>query len=272
MNYGLQGTTVLITGAAGGIGQELVRTFSKTDAKIAIHFNKNKKEAEALLKSVPANCQAELFQADLRDENQVAELWKACESKLGAVNTLIANAGIYYPEDRPIQSMSLEQWNNTLSSNLTSIFLCFREFFRGIEKYKLKSPSAVIIGSTAGIHGEAYHADYAASKAALSYGFLASLKTEIVRIAPHGRMNAVCPAWTLTQATEDVLMDTDTVIRTLQTVPLRKFARPQDVANLCLFLSSPELAGHITGQSIPVDGGMEGRVLFNSDEINPRQA
>jgi 3-oxoacyl-[acyl-carrier protein] reductase len=168
--------------------------------------------------------------------------------------------------------MTLQQWNDTLNTNLTSTFLCFREFFRGIEKNSLKAPSAVIIGSTAGIYGEANHADYAASKAALTYGFLASLKNEIVRIAPYGRINAVCPTWTLTPMAEDFLKDREAVIRALQTVPLRKFVRPEDVANLCLFLSSPHLAGHISGQSIPVAGGMEGRVLFRNDEIDPSRA
>lgn len=93
-----------------------------------------------------------------------------------------------------------------------------------------------------------------------------------MRIAPHGRINAVCPTWALTHRAEDFLDDSEAVIRALQTVPLRKFVRPADVANLCLFLSSPLLAGHISGQSIPVAGGMEGTVLFRSDEIDPLKA
>ncbi|MCU9931009.1 SDR family oxidoreductase, partial [Escherichia coli] len=88
-----------------------------------------------------------------------------------------------------IHDMSLAQWNHTLATNLTSVFLCLREFFKGIVKHHLEAPSAVMIGSTAGVFGEAGHADYVATKGALGTGFLLSLKNEIARLARHGRIN-----------------------------------------------------------------------------------
>ena len=124
-----------------------------------------------------------------------------------------------------------------------------------------------MIGSTAGHFGEAGHADYAASKSGLMHGLLASLKNEIPRIARLGRINAVCPGWTLTPMAEKFSANSESMVRALQTIPLRKFAKPEDVASAIVFLSSNKLAGHISGQTLFVSGGMEGRVLYRPDEI-----
>src|SRR5262245_13669096 len=165
--------------------------------------------------------------------------------------------------------MALKQWNDTLAANLTSVFLCMREFFRGIVKHGLSDPAAVLIGSTAAIFGEAGHADYAAAKAGLTYGLARSLKNEISRLTPRGRVNVVCPGCTLTPMTHQFSSNPDRVRRVLQTISLRKLGRPEDVAHAIVFLASSRLAGHITGQVLTVSGGMEGRVLYNADEVDP---
>src|SRR5262249_59591029 len=105
-------------------------------------------------------------------------------------------------EDGPRHQMTLKQWNDTVAVNLTSVFLCAREFFRGIARHRLADPAVVLMGSTAGVFGEAGHADYAAAKAGLTYGLARSLKNEICRLAPRGRVNVVCPGWTLTPLTQ----------------------------------------------------------------------
>ena len=265
MNTDLDQKVVLVTGASGGIGKELVQKFSDEGAKVAIHFHKNERSAKELASKFP---KCRYFQADLRDENQVQVLWNNIENELGPVEVLIANSGIYPAAKMPIQDMSLEQWNMTLATNLTSTFLCFREFFRGIVRHHLSAPAGVLIGSTAAVFGEAFHSDYAASKAAMTYGFMASLKNELPRIAPQGRINAICPTWTLTPMADEFIKDPAAVIKTLQTIPLRKLVRPGDVANLAVFLSSSRLAGHISGQIMNLAGGMEGRVLYQPDEID----
>ncbi len=118
-----------------------------------------------------------------------------------------------------------------------------------------------MIGSTAGLFGEAGHADYAAAKSAVIGGLLLSLKNEIVRIAPRGRVNAVCPGWTESPMTRSTLDDPDLVRRVTRTMPLRKVAQPEDVARQVVVLASDELSGHVTGQVVTVAGGMEGRLL-----------
>ena len=123
--------------------------------------------------------------------------------------------------------------------------------------------SLVMIGSTAGLFGEAGHADYAAAKSALVHGLLLSLKNEIVRVAPRGRVNVVCPGWTESPMTRSTLTDPDLVRRVTRTMPLRKVAQPEDVANQVVALASDEISGHVTGQVVTVAGGMEGRLLHD---------
>ena len=122
--------------------------------------------------------------------------------------------------------------------------------------------SLVLVGSTAGLVGEAGHADYAAAKSAVLHGLLLSLKNEIVRIAPRGRVNAVAPGWTESPMTRGHV-DDEQVLRITRTMALRKVAQPEDVARQVVVLASDELSGHVTGQVVTVAGGMEGRVVHD---------
>jgi len=117
-----------------------------------------------------------------------------------------------------------------------------------------------MIGSTAGLFGEAGHADYAAAKSAIVHGLLLSLKNEVVRIAPRARVNAICPGWTESPMTRSSLSPA-LVERITRTMPLRKVATPEDVARQVVALASNRISGHVTGQVVTVAGGMEGRVV-----------
>jgi 3-oxoacyl-[acyl-carrier protein] reductase len=118
----------------------------------------------------------------------------------------------------------------------------------------------VLVGSTAGLFGEAGHADYAAAKSAIGGGLLLSLKNEVVQVAPRARVNAVCPGWTHSPMTRASL-DEETLRRVTRTMPLEKVAEPEDVAAQVVVLASDTLSGHVTGQVVTVAGGMEGRLL-----------
>jgi len=121
-----------------------------------------------------------------------------------------------------------------------------------------------VTGSTAGLVGEAGHADYAAAKSAVVHGLLLSLKNEVVRVAPGARVNAVSPGWTASPMTREELNDPTFVEALTRTMPLRKVATPEDVARQVVVLASDEISGHVTGQVVVVAGGMEGRVLWTS--------
>lgn len=270
MDSKLAERVVLVTGASGGIGAELVRAFAAEGARVAAHYNEHPGPVEELARQLGPCCVP--FAADLTREADVDRLFAAVEQTLGPVEVVVANAGLWPPEEVPLEQMTLEQWNRTLAVNLTAVFLCLRAFFRGIARHGLEAPAAVLIGSTAGLFGEAGHVDYAAAKAALTYGLLKSLKNEICRLAPRGRINVVCPGWTVTPMTRQYLADAERVRRALQTIPLRKMARAHDVAMTAVYLASSHLAGHVTGQVLTVSGGMEGRVLWKPEETDPQKA
>lgn len=197
--------------------------------------------------------------ADLTREDQVNDLFETTIEDLGPLDILIANAGYWPSQDVPIWEMSLDRWRETIAVNLESVFLCCRWFLRYVAK--TGRGNIVLISSTAGIFGEAGHADYAAAKGALVSGFLKSLKNEIVRIAPQGRVNAICPGWTMTEMARDALDDPDALAHITRTMALDKVGTAEDVARMAVTLASDEISGHVTGEVITVAGGMEGRTL-----------
>ena len=205
----------------GGIGGEVVRAFVQEGAGVVAHFSEHGDRASALAHELGPFCVP--LGADLTLEADVDRLFSEIELGLGPVEILIANAGLWPPDDVPLHEMTLKQWERTLSVNLTSVFLCLRLSTRH-RAHSVTDPAAVLIGSTAGQVGEAGHADYASAKAAVLYGLTRSLKNEICRLA-RGRVNVVCPGWTFTPLTKRFAADPAKVQRVLQTIPLRKVGR-----------------------------------------------
>jgi 3-oxoacyl-[acyl-carrier protein] reductase len=118
-----------------------------------------------------------------------------------------------------------------------------------------------MIGSTAGVFGEAGHSDYAAAKGAILSGLLLSAKNEAARIGNGVRVNAVAPGWTVTPMIGEKGLDPANVARVTATMPLKKFGTPEDVAAQVVALASDRISGHVTGQVVVVAGGMEGRLV-----------
>jgi 3-oxoacyl-[acyl-carrier protein] reductase len=255
MDTSLAGKRVLVTGASGGIGAACVRAFAAERARVAVHYFRGRDRAEALAAEVGG---APVLNADLTVEEDVERLFEAAREELGGVDVCAAVAGVWPQEDRPVWELELDRWRGTLDANLTASFLTARAFLREVERNG--AGSLVLVGSTAGIVGEAGHADYAAAKSAVLVGLLLSLKNEITRIAPLGRVNAVAPGWTESPMTRG-LVDEERVRAISRTMALRKVARPEDVARQVVVLASDELSGHVTGQVVVVAGGMEGRVV-----------
>ena len=259
MDTDLADKGVLVTGGAGGIGTAIVRAFADEGARVAIHYRTNEERARALAQEIDGVA----VHADLTVEEQVDRLIPAACDELGRLDVLVANAGHWPPADVPLWQMSLERWRATMSINLDGTFLSIRAFLRHVAE--TGSGNVVIIGSTAGLIGEAGHADYAASKAALIVGLAKSVKNEITRVAPNGRINVVCPGWTATDMTRDVLADPDFVPRITRTMAMQKIGRAEDVARAVVTLASDRISGHVTGEVITVAGGMEGRVVHEID-------
>jgi 3-oxoacyl-[acyl-carrier protein] reductase len=275
MNSGLAGKVVLITGASGGIGSAIARKFAAEGAKLVLNYRRGSAQVDALRSELNLS-DAFAIQADLSKETQVKRLFAKTIQQFGRIDTLIANAGSWVTEDVPLNRMSLRQWQQTLDGVLTTMFLTVREFFRIVAKQK--QGNAVLISSTAGVFGEAGHADYSAGKAAIAYGLTRSLKNEIARLAPHtrdycgGRLNCICPGWTIVPRNKAKLRDVAMIKKVTATMALPQIARPDDIAHAAVFLSSDTLARHITGQTLVIAGGMEGRQLWRPDEIDPSAA
>ena len=259
MDSGLEDRRILVTGASGGIGAATARVLVAEGAHVIAHHHRGTDRAERLADELGRD-RCTLVRADLTDEGDVDALWRAATAA-GPVDGLVANAGVWVADDVPLHRMSLAQWRSTLDADLTSVFLSCRGFLRQLEARPRDDPAIVLVGSTAGLFGEAGHADYAAAKAAMAHGLTASLKNEIVALAPRGRVNCVAPGWVLTPMAAAALGDPDAIRRETRTVAMGKVATPDDVANAIAWLLSPRLAGHVSGAVVPVHGGMEGRML-----------
>jgi 3-oxoacyl-[acyl-carrier protein] reductase len=248
MDVGLAGKRVLVTGASGGIGGACARAFLAEGAEVVAHYHRGRERAEAV-------GGVELVGADLTREDEVDRMF----AEAGRLDVCAAVAGVWPSEDVPVWELSLERWRATIDANLTATFLTARGFLGQLEG----DGALVLVGSTAGLFGEAGHADYAAAKSALLGGLLLSLKNEVGRRSPGVRVNAVAPGWTESPMTRGHVSD-EQVARISRTMALRKVAQPEDVAAQVVALASTVISGHVTGQIVTVAGGMEGRVVHDA--------
>jgi 3-oxoacyl-[acyl-carrier protein] reductase len=254
MDLGLEGAGVLVTGASGGIGSAVARELAGEGARVALHYHRNRAAAEGLARELGGVA----LGADLRDEAQADALVPAALAALDRLDACVANAGVWPSQDVPVAHLGLDRWRSTLDANLTATFLTARAYLRHVEA--AGDGALVLVASTAGLFGEAGHADYAAAKAAVAHGLALSLKNEVVRSAPRARVNVVAPGWTVSPMTAGDLTEA-IVARVTATMALRKVAAAEDVARAVTWLCSSRAAGHVTGQVITVAGGMEGRLL-----------
>jgi len=245
----------VITGASGGIGSACARAFHAEGTRVFVHYHRGEERARELAEALGG---APLGQADLTAEGEVERLFTEAREALGRIDACVAVQGFWPRDDVPVWDLPLERWEDTLRLNLTTTFLVAREFLREVARNG--HGSLVLVGSTAGVFGEAGHADYAAAKSAILGGFLLSVKNEIARVAPLGRVNAVAPGWTESPMTRG-LVDTERVRAVSRTMALRKVAQPEDIAAQVVVLASDALSGHVTGQVVVVAGGMEGRTV-----------
>ncbi|KAG1836137.1 NAD-P-binding protein, partial [Suillus subalutaceus] len=189
-------------------------------------------------------------QANLSREEAVVAMFESLAAMPhGPVQVVIVNHAVYPTPDVPIARMT--------------------EYLKHLERApsSIKEKAAIVlIGSTAGKYGEANHGDYSATKSAMMYGLNLTLKNEIVKIAPKGRVNCIAPSWVKTPRTEKTLKDPQIMYRALATRPLKKVAMPIDVATQIVVLASSTLSGHVTGQVVMVAGGMEGRLLNRPED------
>jgi 3-oxoacyl-[acyl-carrier protein] reductase len=255
MDTDLAGKGVLVTGGAGGIGSAICRAFAGEGARVAVHYHSSQDAAEALAAEIGGIAVG----GDLRDASEADRVVAAAVDAFGSLQVCVANAGRWPREDAPLWELDPGRWVETLASNLGATFHTARAFLG--HAAGTGSGSLVLIGSTAGIYGEAGHADYAAAKGAIITGLLLSLKNEAARIGDGVRVNAVAPGWTVTPMIGDKGLDPDHVAKVTSTMSLKKLGVPEDVARQVVVLASDRISGHVSGQVIVTAGGMEGRLV-----------
>jgi len=253
ISLSLSGKVALITGGSRGIGAATVRLFIAAGAKVAFTYHKARSQAEALAKECgEANCRPLAANLTSADSSQavIAEVAKV----FGRVDILVANHGVWPAEDVAIENMTNEQWRSTLSINLDAVF--------GLVKYtvaQMKSQPRtgcaaghiVLISSTSGQRGEAFHCDYSATKGAL-ISMVKGLSTELASAGIY--VNSVAPGWVDTDMSRTALDDPRSGEEIRRTIPLGRVGKPEEIAAPVLFLCSQH-ASFITGEVFNVNGG-----------------
>ena len=245
----LEDRVALITGGSRGIGAATVRMFCKAGAKVVFSYHTARAAADKLVEQCgPENCAG--LQAELTGTAAAKQLVDATVQRFGSIDALVANHGIWPPHDAPIEQMTDEQWRKTISVNLDSVFALVKHAVAHMKKQG-RGGHVVIVSSTAGQRGEAYHSDYAATKGAV-ISFTKSVAAELARDNIY--VNCVAPGWVETGMTADVLQNPSTQQEILRTIPLRRVGRPEEIAAPILFLCTSH-ASFITGEIFNVNGG-----------------
>src|SRR6202162_3668946 len=201
MNLTLKSKVALITGGSRGIGAAVVRLFAAAGAKVVFNYQAAKAQAEDLVRECGAeNCRA--LQSDLSTTEAAQQLVSSAISAFGRLDILVANHGIWAPTDAPIERMSDEQWHRTIAVNLDGVFSLVKHSVGQMKKQG--GGHIVLVSSTAGQRGEAFHCDYAASKGAL-ISMMKGLSTELSRDGIY--VNCVAPGWVATEMAAPALHD-----------------------------------------------------------------
>src|ERR1700688_1305207 len=249
----LSGRVALITGGSRGIGAATVRLFTSAGAKVVFTYNKARSQAEALAKECgEPNCRP--LAANLTSAGSAQSAVADAAKIFGRLDILVANHGVWPVPDVPIEKMTEEQWRSTLSINLDAVF--------GLVKYTVAQMKAqprnagaaghiVLISSTSGQRGEAFHCDYAATKGAL-ISMVKGLSTELATAGIY--VNSVAPGWVDTDMATAALNDPQTREKIFRNIPLGRVGTPEEIAGPILFLCTP-YAGFITGEIFNVNGG-----------------
>jgi 3-oxoacyl-[acyl-carrier protein] reductase len=242
----MEGKTVVITGAARGIGLTIAETFAVANANVILVdlMEDALEEAKQKVKNNSASVLA--YSADVTDGNRMSDIFKEVYKQFGKIDILINNAGI--TKDGLLMKMKEADWDAVIKVNLKGAFICTQK----ISRFMLKQKDGIIINmaSVIGLMGNAGQANYAASKG----GLIAFTKSCAKEFASRNiRVNAIAPGFIATEMTKT--LPEDVVQKYAENIPLNRMGTTQDVANACLFLAS-DLAKYITGQTIQVDGGL----------------
>lgn len=241
----LKGKTALITGASRGIGRAIVEVFADHDCYVGINYVSHDKEAKKTLQSLKnGNNSGMLLKADISNKNDVIQIVSNLTKVRDSIDILVLNAGIYHRHG--FKDISLKEWNRLINVNLNSAYIVTKE----VLPFMPQDGRIIVISSQLAFKGTNHGADYATSKAGL-IGLMRSLSLELAQ--DNILVNAIAPG----------TIDTDIIANyskqqrqsRMNEIPLHRLGKPNDIANVALFLAS-DLASYITGETINVNGGL----------------
>jgi 3-oxoacyl-[acyl-carrier protein] reductase len=245
---GLQGKRALITGGSRGIGAATSRLLAENGVHVVIGYRSRAADADALVAELRQNHGVTAFahSADIATQDGATALVERTVKELGGLDFFVGNAGIWPCDDVSFAEMTDEQWHRTMAENVDSVFWTTRAAVRRMSD----GGRVVLVSSTAGQRGEAFHADYAASKGAV----ISLVKSLAPELGKRGiTVNSVAPGWVDTEMCEQPFANGGRE-RIASTIPVGRIAAPRDIAGPIVFLCS-DLARHITGEIVNVNGG-----------------
>ena len=263
VSLSLEGKVMLVTGGSRGIGAATVRLAREAGARVVFSYRSAERQALQLVEACggPEVCRA--LKQELATVEDGQALVAAAVKVWGRVDCLVVNHGVWPPHDQPIATMTAEQWRGTMGVDLDSVFgvvsaavgVMLEEAQEvGNTKQEVGKNvrgHVVLIASTAAQRGEAFHADYAASKGAL-ISLTKSLSSEL---GPQGILcNCVAPGWVRTEMSEGTLGDPVASKKALGLIPLGRAGEPEEIAGPVVFLCS-KWAGFVSGEVFNVNGG-----------------
>src|SRR5688572_28106880 len=243
----LLGKRALVTGGSRGIGAATALLLADCGADVGIGYRWRRTEAADVVQQLASRgVRAFAHAADLSAAAGTTSLFDRAMREFGGLDIFVGNAGIWPPDDIALTDMSDEHWRRTMNENVDAMFYSTRAAARQLER----GGRIVLVSSTAGQRGEAYHADYAASKGAM-ISFVKSLAVELAK--REITVNAVAPGWVDTEMVAQAL-DSEGRDRIAAAIPIGRVATARDIAGPIAFLCS-ELARHVTGEILNVNGG-----------------
>lgn len=243
----LRGKRALVTGGSRGIGAATALLLAECGADVGIGYRSRQNEAADVVQRLAGRgVRAFAHAADLSVLAGTTSLFERAEREFGGLDIFVGNAGIWPPHDVALAEMTDEQWRRTMSANTDAMFYSTRAAARRLER----GGRIVLVASTAGQRGEAYHADYAASKGAM-ISFVKSLAVELA--SKEVTVNAVAPGWVDTEMVSEAL-ESEGRDRIARSIPIGRVATARDIAGPIVFLCC-DLARHITGEILNVNGG-----------------
>jgi 3-oxoacyl-[acyl-carrier protein] reductase len=256
VSLSLANKVALITGGSRGIGAECVRLFHEAGAKVAFNYRAASTPAKMLANECGGAEYCFAMQQDLNSPQAGRELVAKTVNRFGHLDCLVVNHGIWPPENAPIAQLRETQWRETIAVNLDSVFGLVQAAVAQMQKQGRPAEGAaaghiVLVSSTAGQRGEAYHADYAVTKGAM-ISLTKSLSSELAHQGIY--VNCVAPGWVATEMSAPALNDTATQEKIFASIPLGRVASVREIAGPILFLCTP-FAGFISGEIVNVNGG-----------------